>query len=313
MANRLDRNNPDVYFGRPGGLIRLPWPKGEIDKPYERPTFDFATGSGFHLVSSLTGGSRPYTINWTALHQVTYSKLEQFWTGMMGTGPWAFIDPSQSNMLLQNQAAATGVYNDARQWMTSTGAADMGELTSNATLGSLIHRTGARRSLRWRFPVAANAFPVLKMDYPYRNWWGFPVVPGLSYAWSAWARPDSVIDSSITMAIKLTWVDATGTLVSEISGGDVVMSAGYVRHSVVGVAPPGAVYCQPIFVATGSTITVGGSIYIDEPLLEQDTVVNDWAPGTGLRPVEILSLTDFTPFAGRFRKGVELVIRELAP
>jgi hypothetical protein len=122
-----------------------------------------------------------------------------------------------------------------------------------------------------------------------------------------------VIDTSITMAIKLQWVDAAGAFVSEISGGDVVMAAGYVRHSVVGVAPAGAVYCKPIFVATGSTITTGASIYIDEPLLEQDTVVNDWAPGTGLRPVEILSLTDLLPFAGRFRKGVTMVVRELAP
>jgi hypothetical protein len=64
---------------------------------------------------------------------------------------------------------------------------------------------------------------------------------------------------------------------------------------------------------TGSTVTVNGSIYIDEPMLEQDTVLNDWAPGTGLRPVEILSLTDSVPFNARFRQGASMVLRELAP
>jgi hypothetical protein len=86
-----------------------------------------------------------------------------------------------------------------------------------------------------------------------------------------------------------------------------------VQHSVIAVAPAGAYYCRPIFVATGSTITVGGSIYIDEPMLEQDTVLNNWAPGTGLRPVEILGLSDSVPFNARFRKGISLVLRELAP
>lgn len=309
---RADRNYPDVYFGRPGALIKLPYPRGDMDKPYDRQVFDFITGSGEHQVSALAGGSRQRTLNWKALHVDNYAILERFWTGMAGVGPWVLIDPSDRNLLLPNQASATSAFYDARGW-TVAGGADMGTALSNGVGGTTQHSVYNARSFRWLFGTGpVNAFPVLLFDSPYRNWAGYPVVPGLSYCWSAWARSDGVVDTSITMAAKLQWMDATGATLSEISGGDLVMG-GWVRHSVIGVAPAGAVFARPIFVATGSTITVNGSIYIDEPMLEQDTVLNDWAPGTGLRPVEILSLSDAVPFNARFRQSVSLVLRELAP
>lgn len=308
---RADRNEPKVYFGRPGFLLQLPWPKGDMDKPYDRLTYDFTTGSGQHQVSTMLGGSRSYAVNWNALHLDNYKLIEQFWTGAMGQGPWVLIDPSAPNLLLPNQSATTQIYNDARGWATSTGAANMGTLTSNAVVAQ-IHRPGARRNLLWSFPVAAATTPTLKLTSAYRNWWGIPVVPGLSYAWSLWAKPDGVVDSSITMAVKVNWLDASGATLSTSTSADTPVTA-WTRLSIAGVAPVGAVYASPVLSVTGSTVTTGGGIYIDEPLMEQDTVVNDWAPGTGLRPVEILSLNDSVPFAARFRKGLALTLRELTP
>lgn len=306
---RADRNEPKVYFGRPGALLQLPWPKGDLGKSYDRLTYDFLTGSGQHLVSSMTAGSREYLVSWNALHLDNYRLVEQFWTGMMGAGPWVFIDPSMPNLLLPNQAATTHVYNDPRHWKTSTGAANMGTLTSNANL-SKVHRFGARRNLYWSFPVAAATTPVLALTTTYRNWWGIPVVPGLSYAWSLWTTPDGVVDTSVTMAAKINWLDATGAILSTTTSADTPVTA-WTRLSAVGVAPVGAVYASPVLSATGSTIITGGGVYIDEALMEQDTVVNDWAPGTGVRPVEIVNLADNVPFAARFRKGLAMTLREL--
>jgi hypothetical protein len=107
-------------------------------------------------------------------------------------------------------------------------------------------------------------------------------------------------------------MDASGAELSETTSGDTVVTT-WQRLSAVGVAPVGAVYASPVLSATGSTITATGGIYIDEALMEQDTGVNDWAPGTGVRPVEILSLSDTVPFAARFRKGLALTLRELTP
>lgn len=309
---RADRNYPDVYFGRPGALIKLPYPRGDMDKSYDRQVYDFTTGSGEHQVSLLSGGSRQRTINWKALHVDNYAILERFWTGMAGVGPWVFIDPSDRNLLLPNQASATSAFYDTRDW-TVAGGADMGSIMSNSSGGTTQHSVYNARSFRWLFGTGpVNAFPVMLLDPPYRGWPGYPVVPGLSYTWSAWASPDGTVDTSITMAAKLQWMDANGAVLSEISGGDLVMTT-WVRHSVIGVAPAGAVYARPIFVVTGSTVTVNGSVYIDEPMLEQDTVLNNWAPGTGLRPVEILGLSDSVPFNARFRQSVSLVLRELTP
>lgn len=302
---RAERQVPVVYFGRPGSLLALPWPRSDLDKPYDRLTYDFVTGAGQHQVSSLLGGSRSFAVNWTALHLDTFNLLSQFWTGSMGAGPWSFIDPSAPNLLLPNQSGTTQQYNDARHWLTFNGT-----LSSNAD-PVYVHRFGARRSLRWLWDVAAVTNPILEVTPPYRNWFGTPVVPGLSYAFSAWVRPDNIVDSSITFALRIRWVDAAGAFISEIDGGSTAVTT-WTRKSAIGVAPVGAVYAQPIVFVTGSTVTTGASLYFDEALFEQDTVVNDWAPGTGVRPVEILSLGESAPFSSRFRTKTTMVLRELA-
>lgn len=310
---RAERQVPSVYFGRPGALVTLPYPRSDMDRSYDRQVFDFVSGAGQHMVSSLAQGSRAYAVNWTNLHLDTYRLIDQYWANQMGVGPWAFIDPSMPNMLLPNQASATNTLYDTTGFATSTGAANMGTLVSSTASGVLAQRAGSARNLRWQFPVAAATTPILTLTNPYRNWYGFPAVPALPYTWSFYARPDGTVDTSITLAAKLQWFDAAGAQIgADVSGGDIVMAAGFVQLSVTATAPAGTAYVKPIWVATGSTITTGASIYIDSPQLEQDSVVNSWAPGTGLRPVEILGLNDSVPFETRFRKSPTLQLRELA-
>jgi hypothetical protein len=306
---RADRNQPDFWFGYPGKLIKLPWPKGGIEKPYERQTFDFLTGSGNHQVSTLSTGSRIYGMTWRALHLDNYAKLSQYRVGANGPGPWFLADPSAPNLLPANVASATGLYNNATHFIIS-GFADGGTVGSNSD-ATHIHRTAGHRSIRWQFLSAASAFPVLGVSPQYRSWPGHPVVPGLPYTWSSWIKPDGVVDTSVTISMKLTWLDSAGATISEPSSGDQVITT-WTRLICQGVAPVNAAYVKPIWVATGSSITTGSAIYIDEPLLEQDNVVNDWAPGTGIKPMEIVSLTDATMFASRFREAITLQLRELA-
>lgn len=284
-----------------------------MENSYDRQVYDFLTGSGQHQVSSLIGGSRQRTLSWRALHADNFALLDQFWTGAMGTGPWALIDPSMPNMLLPNQAAAGSTYNDARHWVTVTGAANEGAFSANST-STFIHRAGAPRSIRWLFAVAAATVPVARFTPPYRSWFGFPVVPALPYSLAMWLRADGVVDSNITFGLRLKWMDAAGVEIPpESSNGNNSVTTTWVRQTVTGTAPAGAAYVEPRMVITGSSVTTGGSLYIDEPMLEQDSVVNNWAPATGIRPVEIMSLPDVVPFNARFRQGVTMVLRELAP
>jgi hypothetical protein len=305
---RLDRNNPDLWFGFPGKLLKLPWPRGGVTKPYERQTYDFVTGSGVHAVSSLSTGSRIYDLAWSALHVDSFAKLEQFRTGMNGPGPWVLIDPSAPNLLPPNVAAATGLYADASELDSALGS--QGVPLSNAD-ATFVHRAQGYRSIRWYFSVAAAASPSLGVVPLYRSWPGHPVVPSTSYTWSSWVRPDNILDSSVQVSMRLQWLGANGSQLSESTSGDITVT-GWQRLSVTATSPSNAVYVRPVWIGVGATITTGASIYIDEPLLEQDNVVNDWAPATGIRPVEIVALPDTVPFAGRFRTGATMSLRELA-
>lgn len=307
---RSERQVPSVYFGRPGALVTLPWPRGDLARSYEKQTFDFVTGTGQHHVSSSPQGSRAYTVTWNALHQDNYSLIEQYWTGMMGLGPWVFIDPSSPNLLLPNQASATNNLYDTTGLATSTGAANMGVILSSGDAAN-IHRPGATRNIRWQFVAAAAGSPTLVFGPPYRNWFGIPVVVGLSYTWSFWAKPDGVVDSAITTSARIQWLDKDGGQLSESTGGDFTPS-GWLRFVCTATAPANAVYARPVALTTSATITTGASVYIDEPMLEQDTVVNNWAPGTGLRAVEIVGLQETVPFEARMRRDLPLTLRELA-
>ena len=301
---RSDKNYPSVYFGRPGAFVTLPWPREGIDRSYERIVGDFETGSGQHIVSKLVNGSRPHTLSWRSMHLDTYRLLEQYHVGSAGTGPWALIDPSVPNMLLPNQAAATNLLYDTTGFSASSGV-----LSSNAVTAN-VHTTVGNRSLRWLWSSAPGATtPTLNTTYGHRSWYGYPVVPGLSYAWSSWIKPDSV-DPNITVSMRLQWRTSTNGVISESTGGDIAVTA-WTQLSCIAVAPATSAYVKPVWIVTGSTVAAGGSLYIDEPMLEQDTIVNAWAPGTGVKPMEIVSLSDSVPFNSRFRVASSMTLREV--
>jgi hypothetical protein len=306
---RSERQVPNVYFGRPGKLVTLPWPRGDLDRTYDRQTFDFITGSGYHQVSSLSAGSRTYTIQWNALHLDSFIKLGQYRIGANGPGPWVLIDPSAPNLLPTNIGAASGLFANNTQMVV--GAVTNGVPGSNS-LPAFIHRTEGYRSMKWAFttgPIDTN--PIFEMTPMYRSWFGQPVVPGLSYSFSSWLTVDGVVETNATVAIKMIWTDAAGATLSTSSGGDTSITT-WTKLTVTATAPAGAVYAKPVYVALGSSLAVNGIIYIDEPLWEQDSVVNVWAPSTGIRPVEIVELKEVVPFEARFRTAVSMTLRELA-
>lgn len=301
------RHQPDVYFGRPGSMVVIPWPRGDIDAPYDRQSFDFLTGSGHHRVSKLAGGSREYSLTWRALHQKTFQLIEQYDRGHMGEGPWAFIDPSRPNLLTAQQSSASVVWKDTRGF--TVGGATHGTISSQ-TDSTFIHRDGATRSIKWFFPGGHAANPVLSLDSPWTEWAGIPVVPSLEYAWSFSVRPDGVVDTSMTFAAKIEWFNSSGVSLGLTSSADTAVT-GWTQLSWVGLPPANSAFAKPRVVGVSSSFTVGSSAYLDEFQFEQDSVVNPWAPGTGVNPVEIMSFTETIPFASRMRSAPTLVLREV--
>jgi hypothetical protein len=307
---RGSKQVPKLYFGYPGKLQTLPWPSGGIDRVYERQTFDFQTGSGLHQISSLSVGSRQFNVNWATLHVDTFAMIDQYRVGANGPGPWVLLDPSAPNLLPANVAAAGGQNGNLLDWTLPTSGAGQGALSINA-LSTFIHRSTGISSLKWLFASAPDAVATLIPAPQSRNWFGHPVFPGLSYAFSSWVTVDGTIDTNATVSLRLGWLDGSGTQLSESAGTSTAVT-GWTRLSVIASAPAGAVYVEPRWRLDGTTMSTGGALYIDEPLLEQDSVVNTWAMGSGIRPVEIVSLGESVPFDARFRTSVAMQLRELA-
>ena len=306
---RASRQVPSLYFGAPGKLQTLPWPKNGVDKPYERQTYDFQTGSGLHQVSSLTVGSRQFSINWDTLHIDTFALLGQYRTGANGPGPWVLIDPSAPNLLPANVASSTAQQSTVADFNIPSGG--QGSISSNRAATQYIHRTAGWASIQWKFSTTPDAVAVLTPQAQFRNWFGQPVVPNLSYAFSSWVTVDGTVETNATLSVRLGWLDATGAQISESAGTSTAVT-GWTKLSVIATAPSNAVYVEPRWRLDGTTMAVGGSVYIDEPLLEQDSVVNAWAAGTGIRPVEIVGLGETVPFDTRWRTGAVMTLRELA-
>lgn len=309
---RAFRQVPNVYFGQPGKQLQtLPWPTGGIDKNYERQTFDFLTGSGLHQISSLSVGSRQIDVNWDSLHVDNFNLLAQYRIGTNGPGPFVFIDPSAPNLLPANVSAPTGVTSLPNpDFVLPTAGAGQGSLGQNV-LSTYIHRQSGWASLRWIFNSTPDAVAILIPAPQFRNWYGHPVVAGLPYAFSSWVTVDGTVETNATVSLRLGWLDKTGAQLSESAGSSTAITT-WTQLSVLATAPANAVYVEPRWRLDGTTMAVGGALFIDEAMLEQDTVVNSWAPGSGIRPVEMIALGESVPFEARFRTGVKMSLRELA-
>lgn len=308
---RASRQVPKLYFGAPGKLQTLPWPKSGIDKAYERQTYDFLTGGGLHQVSSLTVGSRPFKISWDTLHVDTFALLDQYRTGANGPGPWVLIDPSAPNLLPTNVASSTAQQSNSSDLVLPTATAGQGTVSSNRSATQYIHRSNGWASIQWKFSSAPDSVAVLTPQPQFRNWFGHPVAPNLSYAFSSWVTVDGTVETNATVSMRLGWLDASGAQLSESAGTSTAVT-GWTRLSVIATAPSNAVYVEPRWRLDGTTMATGGSLFIDEAILEQDTVVNSWAVGTGIRPVEIVALGEGVPFDVRFRTGTAMTLQELA-
>jgi hypothetical protein len=313
MAPRAGRYEPPVYFGAPGALVQLPWPRSGINTPYERQIFDFVTGSGGHRVSSLIGGSRQYGVNWDALHQTTFDKVNQYWLGTMGPGPFVFIDPSRPNMLSPNQSAASSVWNDTTGFGKFSDAD--GYITSNSNM-THVHRPGGTRSVRWNHTnsPAWTPFPgmLLKTEYP--TWPGIPFVAGLPYTFSFWVKPMDDVGTS-QVAAKIFWLDSTGAEISNTTSGDITVTGGvWTRLSVTTNSAPAlpSMFMEARVLCVASTLTAGMSFYLDELMLEQSATLNDWAPGAGIQPVAMTNWQEDVPWVdAMFRVSPGLVLREV--
>lgn len=268
-----------IYFGRPGALVAIHDPRGNIRATRARPTGKFRTGDGGAALERRLHGVRQYTLGYESLTRADFHTLMQYDQGHMGIGPWALIDPGQINMLTVNQSSATSLTNDTDNF---TVAGSGWAVSSSATL----YRRGPRSLLMTA--TYADQTGALTLDSPYAGWSGIPVVDR-DHAFSFYAR--TAVDSAVSMAARMAYLDVNGATLSTTTGTVVVAGTGAWSQVLVSAnADTGSAYCNLTVVASGAS--AGALLYLDEFQFEAASTPTSWTPGTGVFPVVIEQLDD---------------------
>lgn len=290
----------DIYFGRPGALIDLPQPRDGVQTTYLRPSAAFRAGSGGARVGRNLAGKRQFSLNWNQLWYETFAEVEAFHLGHEGPGPFVLHDPARVNWLMVNQSGATSQTNDT---LNFTVAGSGVNITSSASA----YRRGPR-SLRTNFTLATSGAIVL--DSPAEEWPGIPVIASQAITFSCYAQ-GAGLDAIMSVTPQLLWYDVNGTLLSTTAGTPLTTAAGsFQAMSVSGTPAASAVYVLCRLLITGSS--AGSVLYLDSFQLERGSTASSWRPGTGIFPVQVISLTEAWPWqATDYRDGPALVVQEM--
>jgi hypothetical protein len=273
----------NLYLGIPGALSTIVWPKGGLSGPRGRLVSEFTLGSGGRQIWKTVNGKRTYVINYGALDLASFSMLEAFDQGHMGPGPFALLDPGRRNQLTANQSAATSLTNGTDNF---TVAGTGGTIASSS---ALVLR--GPRSLLWTLNIAAPASGTVSLDSPTTDWPGIPVA-SRPYAFGCWVRTQ--VDASVTLQARLTWYDTSGATLSTSTGNATVCgTAGWTQVWVTASPPASGAYVNGSLAVSGATVSVGAKLYLDQFQLNEGTTVDTaWSPGTGVFPVQVMSLSD---------------------
>lgn len=300
--------DPPVFFGLPGQYVEVPWPKSGMTAGPDRQTFDFVTGSGSHRVSNLIGTSRAYSLNWIALHQSTFDLLNQFAVGQNGPGPYVLIDPSRPNLLTGNQSAACSLWYAGNDFKPSFGSVAANRVTT------YIKRQFAPRSAAWTPAVTGSGTATLDFPTLYSGWAGIPIVPEKHYCWQFWGINDAA-NTGVHYWAQVKWLSSTGAVLRTDVGTTFTGAAW--NYATLGgpitpmLAPANAAYALPELACNIADLTSTSVLYLDVPVFEQADHFNDWAPGTGVLPVQILGLNEDMSFDALFRVSPTLTLREI--
>lgn len=272
-----------IYFGRAGNLRKLFDPVGGMVVTEDLGQTVFVAGNGGANVSKALNGNRTYTLNYGALGRVNYEYLNAFQLGQMGSGPFVLLDPGRRNLLTANQASATSLTNDTRDFTVSgTG----GTISSDATLTTPFPRT-----LKWSFATTTPGSASLLLDKPSSVWPGIPVVVRPYTFWCLVAGGGGAVNFQLT----LKWMNLTGgTITTQFSAMFTSSTTNWILASVTNAAPPaGSTWVQPGVAPDVSTIAGGESLNFSSLMLHEGAAVDpSWAPGTGVYPVQVLTLPE---------------------
>lgn len=276
------------YLGRAGAMIALPDPEVGLPVTPERVGGTHQLLSGNKVRDTLSR-LRTWELSYTAIDLTTLGTLQTFFHGTVGPGPYAFQDPEQRNLLPPNVSSGGDYSGD------TTGFTAGGNVTATVSTDVSLN-TGGRFSILMAETTSVVAFQDVLVGSAF-----IPVVPGISYTFSAEIRLNSNCPTHYT---EIAWFDTSktqlaggggtaytdGTSFTGVSGGG--------RSVATGVAPAAAYAQVRIKVSTNNTAGTTVFAYTDSWQFEQASAATAWTPGLGVPLVTVESLTRSTPLAG---------------
>lgn len=294
-----------IYFGAPGALVPLYQPSGGVDGARLRQVASFGTGTGGMRVGKTVNGVRTYQLNYGGLDYSNFALLEAYDQGHMGPGPFVLLDPARRNLLTANQSASGAVTNDATDFLV---VADSGQVVT----ADLQLPGNTPRSIKWLANAGAPVVAQLQLSSASAEWPGIPVV-SRPYSWSFWALGGGS-DAIVDFVQGLMWLNSYGVLISTTTGPTKTTSttAQLVKQENV-IPPAGAVYVVPTITMTGSTISLGTQLNFWGFQMNEGSFVDSvWTPGTGVMPVQVMSMADhWVQNVPTYRQSNTLVLQEV--
>lgn len=236
-----------MWFGRPGALVELPGPTGEVEIGITGPgTQELLDG---YAVDFSGRTHRTFSQQFEGMGHDDAAVIEAYATRQRGVGPFAILLPETRRNLLAPEQATAGDAPATALGGTVAGAETLAVSTAQSRLPG-----GA--SWRWTLTHPLHS-GFLDYDPPVPGWHGWPTPEALSWAFGAYVRPGTG-DTSFDVRAVLQWIDVNGAVVSTSNGTFTAVAAGsWVRVGVVAVAPAGAVYVRPRIEVDGTDVTGG--------------------------------------------------------
>jgi hypothetical protein len=235
------------YFGKPAlGLVSLQAPLKGLTPTNERAATVHVSSNGGRQVDLSPRTRRTFTLHWVGLDMVTFSVLEEFYTGARGAGPFVLLDPGRRNHLTADQSGTASQTNSAAGFAVLAGS---GETVAAA----VVPVVRGPRSLRWTLPGTVTS-GVLDLVPP-AGLFGWPTPAGQPWTWSGKVIAPGQAPS-VTVTPVLSWRLSDGSEVATTLGTPVVATgAAWQAFSVSLSAPPaGALYVRPQLRVTPGTL-----------------------------------------------------------
>lgn len=135
------------YLGKPGAMRRLPGPTDVVTADPSLSETAHTLASGGTAVTRMARAKHAWSLPYPALRPDEADVLKGFYLRLYGSGPWRFVDPTQTNALPYHVSVTGGLSSSPLGWSASSGtltivgtppdqAADAGVLTWTGQVGA---------------------------------------------------------------------------------------------------------------------------------------------------------------------------------